>query len=64
MENDETLRPDDVLAVLFPTERRDLDEALRQHAAALARLQRLGALGSSPRVTALEPTSSAGNAWR
>ncbi|WP_134731656.1 colicin immunity domain-containing protein [Amycolatopsis nivea] len=62
MKNDEALRPDDVFAVLdalfsevdeyfvspeaSPAERRDLDEALRQHAAAaLARLHRLGALG-------------------
>ncbi|WP_409180668.1 colicin immunity domain-containing protein [Amycolatopsis sp. VS8301801F10] len=62
MKNDEALHPDDVFAVLdklfsevdeyfvspeaSPAERRDLDEALRQHAAAaLARLQRLGALG-------------------
>lgn len=61
MKNGEALHPDDVFAVLgelfsevveyfvspeaLPGERRELDEDLRQHAAALARLQRLGALG-------------------
>ncbi|GAB3360829.1 colicin immunity domain-containing protein [Amycolatopsis echigonensis] len=62
MKNDEALHPDDVFAVLdelfsevdeyfsspeaSAAERRELDEALRQHAAAaLARLQQLGVLG-------------------
>ncbi|MCG3754829.1 colicin immunity domain-containing protein [Amycolatopsis sp. Poz14] len=62
MKNDEALHPDDVFAVLdklfsdvdeyfvspeaSAAERRELDEALREHAAAaLARLQGLGALG-------------------
>ena len=62
MKNDEALHPDDVFVVLdglfseadeyfvppeaTAAERRELDEALRQHAAAaLARLHQLGALG-------------------
>jgi len=62
MKNDDAPHPDDVFAVLdelfseidehfvspdaSAAERRGLDEALRQHAAAaLARLRRLGALG-------------------